>query len=463
MNSAFRKSLRPISLFLDLTMINLSWLLSYIYYFSNETFLDRNLFLPFALVFSFLWTIISYFMGLYGEQVIADIYTFSNKTALVYFIWILANLFILWYWNLFMPIPDGLVFFSAFVLFGLSTNRFFYLGIKKYLGIQHDMINRVLILGFNDTAKKLAQYLEEDGFNTKLMGFVENEENMSELTTYPVYSNIENAVQLAKQLNVHEIFSTITPENNNVIYKLIRESEDQCLRFKVVPSLSTHVNHSVEIDFIKDLPVLSMRLDPLEDVGNRMKKRVFDVLISALVIIFILSWMIPLVGLLIWMDSRGPIFFAQLRTGLNDNPFYCWKFRTMTVNTDSDLIQATKNDKRITRLGTFLRKTSIDEFPQFINVFKGQMSIVGPRPHMLKHTSEYSKVVDHYMIRQLLKPGITGWAQVNGLRGEIKNPSQIQQRVASDLWYLENWTVGLDCKILFLTFYKVLTGDKHAY
>jgi putative colanic acid biosynthesis UDP-glucose lipid carrier transferase len=210
------------------------------------------------------------------------------------------------------------------------------------------MINRVLIIGFNDTAKKLAQYLEEEGFNTRLLGFVENEVNMSELTTYPVYSNIENAVQLAKQLNVHEIFSTISPEKNNIIYKLIRESENQCLRFKVVPSLSSHVNHAVEVDFIKDLPVLSMRSDPLEDVGNRMKKRIFDVLVSGLVIILILSWMIPLIGLLIWMDSRGPIFFSQLRTGLNDNPFYCWKFRTMKANAESDVKQATKNDRRIT-------------------------------------------------------------------------------------------------------------------
>ena len=206
-----------------------------------------------------------------------------------------------------------------------------------------------------------------------------------------------------------------------------------------------------------------MRADPLEDVGNRMVKRIFDVLVSGLVIIFILSWLIPLVALLILLDSRGPVFFTQLRTGLTDNPFYCYKFRTMRVNNESDSKQATKNDSRVTRLGAFLRKTSIDEFPQFFNVFRGEMSLVGPRPHMLKHTSEYAKIVDHYMIRQMLKPGITGWAQVNGLRGEISNPIQIQQRVASDLWYLEHWSIWLDIKIMFLTIYKVFAGDKHAY
>jgi len=358
---------------------------------------------------------------------------------------------------------ERLTYFSFFSLLGISANRFFYLGIKKYLSLQHDMVNRVLILGFNDTAKKLAKYLEEDGLNTQLMGFVENEENMAELTTYPVYANIENAVHVAKQLNVHEIFSTITPEQNNVIYRLIRDAEEQCLRFKVVPNLSTHVNRDVVIDFIKDLPVLSMRADPLEDVGNRMKKRIFDVLVSGLVIVFILSWLIPLVAILILLDSRGPVFFTQLRTGLTDNPFYCYKFRTMRVNNESDSKQATRHDSRVTRLGAFLRKTSIDEFPQFFNVFRGEMSLVGPRPHMLKHTSEYAKIVDHYMIRQMLKPGITGWAQVNGLRGEISNPVQIQQRVASDLWYLEHWSIWLDIKIMLLTVYKVFAGDKQAY
>jgi len=463
MNSEFRKSLKAILMLMDMTMLNLSWLLTYVYFLANQQSPGENLFFGFFFTHNFLWIFLSLIVGLYQEQIITDFEIFSNKTAYVYFCWIASLLAVLFYLNIFTSIIDELIYFAAFVLFGISGNRFFYLGIKKYLGLQHDMINRVLILGFNDTAKKLAGYLEEDGFNTKLMGFVENEENMNELTTYPVYQNIENAVQLAKQLNVHEIFSTITPEQNNIIYQLIRESEDQCLRFKVVPSLSSHFNKSVEIDFIKDMPVLSLRPDPLEDVGNRMKKRVTDVVISGLVIVFILSWMIPLVGILIWIDSKGPIFFSQLRTGLNDTPFYCWKFRTMTVNAESDSKQATKNDARITRLGSFLRKTSIDEFPQFINVFRGEMSLVGPRPHMLKHTSEYSKMVDHYMIRQLLKPGITGWAQVNGLRGEISHPTQIQQRVASDLWYLENWSLRLDMKILFLTFYRVFAGDKHAY
>ena len=463
MNTEFRKSLKTILVFLDLTAINLVWLMTYLYFLNDLTIQTNNLFYSFAFFVNFIWITISLVFGLYDEKSVIAFEVFSQKTAKVYFLWLVLTVMILVYAAEIHTISEHIIFFSFFSLLGISANRLFYLGIKKYLSQQHDMINRVLILGFNDTAKKLAKYLEEDGLNTQLMGFVENDENMDELTTYPVYANIENAVNVAKQLNVHEIFSTITPEQNNIIYRLIRDSEEQCMRFKVVPSLSSHVNRDVVIDFIKDLPVLSMRADPLEDVGNRMKKRIFDVVVSGLVIIFILTWLIPLVAILILLDSRGPVFFTQLRTGLTDNPFYCYKFRTMRVNNESDSKQATKHDSRVTRLGAFLRKTSIDEFPQFFNVFRGEMSLVGPRPHMLKHTSEYAKIVEHYMIRQMLKPGITGWAQVNGLRGEISNPMQIQQRVACDLWYLEHWSIWLDIKIMFLTVQKVFVGDKQAY
>lgn len=463
MNTEFRKSLKAILALMDLVVINFVWLITCLYLVTDETSRVDNLFYSFAFFVNFLWIAISLALGLYADQVVNAIDSFSHKTAQVYFLWIALIVAVLLYAVELNNMMERLIYFLFFSLLGLSANRFFYLGIKKYLSLQHDMVNRVLILGFNDTAKKLAKYLEEDGLNTQLMGFVENEENMNELTTYPVYANIENAVHVAKKLNVHEIFSTITPEHNSVIYRLIKDAEEQCLRFKVVPNLSTHVNRDVVIDFIKDLPVLSMRADPLEDVGNRMKKRIFDVLVSGLVILFILSWLIPLVAILILLDSRGPVFFTQLRTGLTDNPFYCYKFRTMRVNNESDSKQATRHDSRVTRLGAFLRKTSIDEFPQFFNVFRGEMSLVGPRPHMLKHTSEYAKIVDHYMIRQMLKPGITGWAQVNGLRGEISNPVQIQQRVASDLWYLEHWSIWLDIKIMLLTIYKVFAGDKQAY
>jgi putative colanic acid biosynthesis UDP-glucose lipid carrier transferase len=309
----------------------------------------------------------------------------------------------------------------------------------------------------------LATYFEEDGLNTQLLGFIEDDKNVHELSHYPVITDISKAIHVAKEFDVTEIYSTITPEQNKDIYDLMYQSEKECIRFKIVPNLSMFITRDVHIEFFGDLPILSLRTDPLEDVGNRIKKRVLDIVFSFLVIVLILSWLIPILGLLIMLESRGPIFFSQLRTGKNKKPFYCLKFRSMSVNRDADTKQATKNDVRVTRIGKFIRRTSLDEFPQFINVFKGEMSLVGPRPHMLKHTTDYSKLVDDYMVRQFLKPGITGWAQVNGFRGEITNPDQIKMRINKDLWYLENWSLWMDIQILFLTVYQVFKGDKQAF
>ncbi|MFN5421748.1 MAG: exopolysaccharide biosynthesis polyprenyl glycosylphosphotransferase, partial [bacterium] len=244
---------------------------------------------------------------------------------------------------------------------------------------------------------------------------------------------------------------------------LITDAENECMRFKVVPDLSFFFKKPVIIDYIQNMPVLSLRGDPLEDLGNRIKKRVLDITVSSMVVVFILTWLVPLIGLLIKLESRGPILFSQLRTGRNNKPFRCLKFRSMFVNGESDMKSATRNDSRVTRIGAILRKSSLDEFPQFWNVLCGEMSLVGPRPHMVKHTSDFSKMVDHYMIRQFLKPGITGWAQINSFRGEIIDPIQIKRRVASDLWYLEHWNIWLDLRIIFLTVYQIFTENDHVY
>ena len=217
------------------------------------------------------------------------------------------------------------------------------------------------------------------------------------------------------------------------------------------------------IDYLKEIPIISVRREPLEDWGNRISKRIFDVIVSLFAVVFILSWLIPIISLLVFLESGGPVFFIQLRTGKNNRSFPCLKFRSMQQNKMANTEQASRNDTRVTRIGRFLRRTSLDEMPQFINVLKGDMSIAGPRPHMLKHTDEYSKLIGQYMVRQFVKPGITGWAQVNGFRGETKNVLQMQRRVEHDLWYLENWNLFLDIKIFFMTIVNVVRGERNAF
>jgi putative colanic acid biosynthesis UDP-glucose lipid carrier transferase len=409
------------------------------------------------------WLLLSFFLRTYGGRLILIFEYFTKRTIQVYLLWVICILFYLFFSREFRI--SRIFIISTMVGFGIGLlgNRFLYLGIKKYFKNSHYLVKKVIILGYNDTAKKLARYFEEDGINTQLLGFIEDDKNIHELSHYPIITDVSKALSVAKEFDVAEIYSTITPEQNKDIYDLMYQSEKECIRFKIVPNLSVFITRDVHIEYFGELPILSLRSEPLDDVGNRIKKRALDIIVSSLVIIFILSWLVPILGLLILLESRGPIFFAQLRTGKNKKSFYCYKFRSMRKNKDADLKQATINDTRVTKIGRFIRRTSLDEFPQFINVFKGEMSLVGPRPHMLKHTNDYSKFVDEYMIRQFLKPGITGWAQVNGYRGEITNPDQIRMRVNKDIWYLENWNLWLDIQILFLTVYQVFKGDKNAF
>jgi putative colanic acid biosynthesis UDP-glucose lipid carrier transferase len=192
-------------------------------------------------------------------------------------------------------------------------------------------------------------------------------------------------------------------------------------------------------------------------------KRLFDIVFSSLVILLILSWLTPLLYILIKLESKGPLFFKQSRHGYNKKTFFCYKFRSMTVNCDADKVMNTKNDMRVTRIGKFMRKTSLDELPQFFNVFLGNMSVVGPRPHMEVHTSEYGASVDKYLVRHFAKPGVTGLAQIKGYRGEIIQPSDMVNRVRMDIFYLEKWSPLLDFKIVYATVVNAVVGEEKAY
>jgi putative colanic acid biosynthesis UDP-glucose lipid carrier transferase len=202
---------------------------------------------------------------------------------------------------------------------------------------------------------------------------------------------------------------------------------------------------------------------PLDNPFHKFFKRIFDIVFSLTVLVLFLSWIVPVLAMLIKLTSPGPVFFKQKRTGVNNQPFWCWKLRSMYINHEAHIKQATVNDPRITPVGRFLRKFSLDEIPQFFNVLRGNMSIVGPRPHMLSHSEIYSQTVEHYMLRHYVKPGITGLSQIEGYRGEIQNERMIHNRVKLDIFYIEKWKFALDMNIIAKTMKLMLFGDKHAY
>ncbi len=414
--------------------------------------------------FSFYWILSSTITVLYAKKDILNYKYIFKKTLFTFLLFVVITGFLSNGYSgsitIINPIyVDLLPVFFVFIF----INRLIYKSIIKSFLIK-STDNNVMILGYNETSVKLARYLTKESIGINLIGFAEDKKNVHTVSNYPIISNLENALSVAKNCNVKQIFSTISPNQNSIINEIIKQSDDACIRFRMVPDLSNLIGKPFNINFIHELPVLSFHNEAMEDIGNIYLKRVLDIFISVIVIVFILSWLVPLIGLLIKLESNGPIFFSQIRTGKNNQLFNCLKFRSMNLNSEADTIQASKNDNRVTTIGKFLRNSSIDEFPQFINVLLGDMSIVGPRPLMVKHTDDYSKIVDKYMVRHFLKPGITGWAQINGFRGEITNKSQITNRIRFDLWYLENWSIFLDVKIIFLTVWNlILKRQINAY
>ncbi|MCD8318474.1 MAG: exopolysaccharide biosynthesis polyprenyl glycosylphosphotransferase, partial [Paraprevotella sp.] len=228
--------------------------------------------------------------------------------------------------------------------------------------------------------------------------------------------------------------------------EIFRYCEDHLIRFYALPVFLEFLTKRMVLSHLNNTMLLSVRNEPLQDPVNRGVKRLFDIVVSGLFLLTAFPIISLIVGIIIKIQSPGPILFKQKRNGLDGKEFYCLKFRSMHVNKDADLIQATKDDPRKFKFGNLMRKTNIDELPQFINVFIGNMSLVGPRPHMLLHTQEYSHLIHRYMVRLLVKPGITGWAQVQGFRGETKTLDQMEARVKADIWYVENWTFSLDLR-----------------
>lgn len=273
----------------------------------------------------------------------------------------------------------------------------------------------------------------------------------------------QEVIPYLKKSKAEQLYCGLASSHSKEIMPIISYCENNLIHFYSVPNVRNYLKRRMHLELIGSLPVLDIRQEPLAQPENRLAKRLFDIVFSLLFLCTIFPIIFIIIGLAIKITSPGPIFFKQKRSGEGNKEFWCYKFRSMRVNKDSDKVQATLNDPRKTRLGNFMRKTSIDELPQFINVLLGDMSVVGPRPHMLKHTEEYSKLIDKYMVRHLVKPGITGWAQVTGFRGETKELWQMEGRVERDMWYLEHWTFMLDLYIIYKTVKNAVKGEKEAY
>lgn len=322
---------------------------------------------------------------------------------------------------------------------------------------------RVIIVGAGKNGMELYRLMKNDlSYGYNIMGFFDD--NRALATVLPNYLGMTHEMEkYALENDVDEIYCTLPGTNDQKILRMLNFAEKHMIRFYIVPEFYRNIKKSLVMEMIESIPLLTIRREPLQAIYNRALKRGFDIVFSLLILATIYPVLYLIVGLLIKMSSPGPVLFKQKRTGLYGQNFKCYKFRTMRVNKQADTLQAMKDDPRKTRVGDFLRKTNLDEFPQFINVLIGDMSVVGPRPHMLKHTEQYSALIDKYMVRHLVKPGVTGWAQVTGYRGETKTLEQMEGRVKRDVWYIENWSFFLDLKIIVVTVLNMFKGEKNAY
>lgn len=346
----------------------------------------------------------------------------------------------------------ALLFFIGELMFHWLLYR--YVRYKRSRGIN---TNHALIIGINPTSCILRKAIESDllmGY--KFVGFLDDAQ-----TDYPEWIGYPDDLEsILNKQNIEIIFVTISTvfcsESKLAEYLRVCNTTGVHLRLIFENSRWFHSNYNLET--YDRLEIINPQKVPMDDSWARISKRLFDIAFSLLVILLIFSWLFPIVALLIKLNSKGPVFFIQKRTGINNRIFNCFKFRSMYVNGLSDSKQATKGDSRITPIGRFMRKTNIDELPQFFNVLRGDMSVVGPRPHMLKHTDEFSELIKFYLVRHYVRPGITGWAQVNGYRGITDERWKLEKRVEYDMKYVENWSLWWDIKIIIMTIF-----DKRIY
>ena len=445
----------------DIISLNLVILLTSYFVDRAWAFEQEEYHVLFAMINLF-WMGSVYITSLYLAKEWLDFEVFFKRTVKSYLITLLALFLFIFLYHF----PFSRIYILVLIVgFGviLLLNRIFFNLLIFSLRNKFRLQKNVVILGYNDNSKRLLRYFREESKFVHVAGCFEDEERVVSDENFPLRGNLGDVMKFVHENKVTEIYSTLAPEHFPDLYELAKQAESQFVHFRFVPDYKIFVNRNIYVDFIDNIPVLSLRNEPLEDTGNRIKKRLFDIAFSSLVIIFLLSWLIPIMALLIRLSSKGPIFFTQMRSGKSNQPFLCIKFRSLRMNDDANKKQVTRNDDRVTKIGRFMRKTNLDELPQFFNVFMGDMSVVGPRPHMLKHTEDFSNIYKQYMIRHFVKPGVTGWAQVNGFRGEITDNLFLQKRIEHDIWYMENWTLLLDMKIILMTAFLSVKGDKNAF
>lgn len=447
----YSKYIRPFSILIDLLVLHV---------FSLFFFRELNLNIPYYLTYQISgWILISYFTKFYR------IYRFTTPVEIIAKIVRQAVIFLLVIISYF-PFSDGTVFSGTAIAIFVTVSMllitaskfvlFFYL--KYYRIATGSNFRNAVIIGYTDESLKLKNLFElRNDYGYRFMGFFSDVKKNNQIS-----GKIQDVNEFVLNNNVDEIYCSLSEISNEQLKELVDFADEHYKTIKFIPDTKEIYSKKLKIDYYEIFPVLSIQKTVLHEPLTKAFKRIFDIGFSLIVIGGLLSWLTPLLALLIKLESKGPVFFKQGRPGINEQEFFCYKFRSMKINKTTEK-EASKNDPRVTKIGRFLRKTSLDEMPQFINVLIGEMSVVGPRPHLWSQNKVYGNRIKKYMVRHYVKPGITGLAQVRGFRGEIETDEDMINRIKYDVYYIENWSILLDIKIIIQTVVNIFKGEEKAY
>lgn len=439
--------IRPFSYLLDLIIINL---------FSYLIVSEELFSLYFTVFITLSWIIIAINVEFYEVYRFTKVVSIFNK---VFKQFLLFTILCYAFSGFYVKNTDSrtiLVYCIASITAVLLLKLSIFFFLRKYRVLFGGNFRRVVIVGHGKSVAQLEEFFNDNpdyGYQLVKVFNLEGDKK----------AQIQECFSFVLQNQMDEIYCALGSLSNTQINSFIDFSDNNLKKLKFLPDDNEVFSRNLKLDYYGYIPIVSLRNIPLDEMINQFFKRAFDILFSIIIIVGILSWLIPILAILIKLESKGPVFFKQKRNGLNYHEFNCYKFRSMNVNEIADLEQVSKNDPRITHIGKFMRKTSIDELPQFFNVLLGDMSVVGPRPHMVSHTEMYARKIDKFMVRHFIKPGITGLAQTNGYRGEVENDKDIIYRVKYDIFYVENWSIMLDIKIVFMTLINAIKGEEKAY
>ena len=353
------------------------------------------------------------------------------------------------------------IFVSFYTKF-YDINKYYKLSfyILKTRSTYSNELRNIILFGEINSAEKLENlFHSKNDLGYRFIGFFSKNKYKSQY----YLGKTKDGLKYVDGNKIDEIYcnpSTVSKKQLNKIRKFVEEND---LELTFLPESRAIYSKDYILEYLGAIPILKPKPLPFEKRDTHIQKRILDFIFALFVCITVLSWLLPILWIVIRLDSKGPLLFKQKRDGINGTQFFCYKLRSMKVNNDADKVSASKDDKRITKVGAFLRKSSLDELPQFFNVLFGDMSVVGPRPHMNAHTKKYEEEVENYLKRHTVKPGITGLAQISGYRGEVIENSDIKNRVRLDIFYIENWSFVLDIKIIIRTFLNVFIKEDKAY